>query len=121
MIFGLLARRTRAVRSRSAAAHAQSWSRLTRSLAVAATAADVADALLDSLQEVFTDAVAVVAVDSESGQEIRATSNLPGWRRVPGDTDRLRAIAELAHEGPRTVPLEQQRRTAPSTSASAAG
>ncbi len=91
----LLARRSRReIEERGE--HAQSWSRLTRSLAVAATPAEVADALLDSVQEIFTDAVAVIAVDTETGQEIRATSSLPGWRRVPGDTERLRAIAELA-------------------------
>ncbi len=106
LIFALLARRSRReIEERGE--HAQSWSRLTRSLAVAATPAEVADALLDSVQEIFTDAVAVIAVDTETGQEIRATSSLPGWRRVPGDSERLRTIAELAHGDTRTISLER--------------
>ncbi len=108
VIFALLARRSRReIEERGE--HAQSWSRLTRSLAVAATPAEVADALLDSVQEIFTDAVAVIAVDTETGQEIRATSSLPGWRRVPGDSERLRAIAELAHGETRTISLERSK------------
>ena len=108
VIFALLARRSRReIEERGE--HAQSWSRLTRSLAVAATPAEIADALLDSVQEIFTDAVAVIAVDTETGQEIRATSSLPGWRRVPGDSERLRAIAELAHGETRTISLERSK------------
>jgi anti-sigma regulatory factor (Ser/Thr protein kinase) len=86
---------------------AQSWSRLTRNLASAATASDVADALLDSLETVFPDAVIVVAVDSETGEEVRATSTLPGWRRVPGDTRRLRTLATLPANEAGTRPLDR--------------
>ena len=106
LIFAVLARRSRReIEERGG--HAQSWSRLSRSLATATTAAEIADAVLVSVQEVFTDAVAVAALESETGHEIRVTSSLPGWRRVPGDTDRLRLIAELTHDGPRTVSLER--------------
>jgi anti-sigma regulatory factor (Ser/Thr protein kinase) len=87
---------------------AQSWSRLTRTLAAAATPADVADALFDTVQEVFADAVVVVSVHSETGEEIRAGSSLPGWRRLPGDGERLTTIAELTHEGPRSWSLERR-------------
>jgi anti-sigma regulatory factor (Ser/Thr protein kinase) len=87
---------------------AQSWSRLTRSLAAAATPADIADAIFESVKEVFGDAVIVVSVHSETGEEVRAGSSLPGWRRLPGDADRLTAIAELTHEGPRSWSLERR-------------
>ena len=77
VILGLLAKRSRIdIETRSE--QAQSWGRLTRALAQAATPADVADVVLDAVQAVFPDAVVVVAVDSESGEEIRATSSLPG-------------------------------------------
>jgi anti-sigma regulatory factor (Ser/Thr protein kinase) len=106
-ILALLAKRSRR-EIETAGEQAQSWSRLARSLAVAATPAEIADTLLDAVQEVFRDAVVVVSVDSETGEEIRATSGLPGWRRVPGDTERLRSIAAVARGGPRTRSLERQ-------------
>jgi anti-sigma regulatory factor (Ser/Thr protein kinase) len=89
--------------------HAQTWSRLTRSLGAAARPAEVADAVLEAVEDVFPDAIAVVVVDSETGEEVRAASSLPGWRRVPGDSDRLRTIAALATEGPGTRSLERER------------
>ena len=79
---------------------AQSWTRLTRTLAAASTPAEVADAMLETVQEVFPDAVIVVSVHSETGDELRAASRLPGWRRVPGDDERFAAIAELDPRGP---------------------
>jgi anti-sigma regulatory factor (Ser/Thr protein kinase) len=89
--------------------HAQTWTTLTRTLAGAARPAEVADALLEAVESVFPDAIAVVVVDSETGEEVRAASNLPGWRRVPGDGERLRTIASLATEGPGTRSLERER------------
>lgn len=88
---------------------AQSWSRLTRTLAAVSTPAEVADAMLETVRDVFPDAVVVVSVRSEAGDELRAGSSLPGWRRVPGDEERFGAIAELVHEGPRSWSLERQR------------
>ncbi len=88
---------------------AQSWTRLTRTLAAASTPAEVADAMLETVQEVFPDAVIVVSVHSETGDELRAASSLPGWRRVPGDDERFAAIADLIHDGPRSWSLERQR------------
>ena len=57
----------------------------------------------------FPDAVVVVTLDSEGGQETRATSRLPGWRRVAGDSVWLRSIAALTTEGPVTRSLERDR------------
>jgi anti-sigma regulatory factor (Ser/Thr protein kinase) len=88
---------------------ARAWSRLTRTLAVAATPADVADALLESVEAVFPDAVVVVSVDSGSGPEIRAESALPGWRHVARDVERIKGIAALASGQPRTRSLERER------------
>ncbi len=88
---------------------ARAWSRLTRTLAVAATPADVSDALLDSVEVAFPDALVVVSIDSETGPEIRAESALPGWRRVQGDAERLKGIAALTSEQPRTRSLERER------------
>ena len=88
---------------------AQSWGRLTRTLAAASTPAEVADAMLASVQEVFEDAVVVVSVPSETGDELRAASSLPGWRRVPGDDERFATVADLTHDGPRSWSLERQR------------
>ncbi|HWE82936.1 MAG TPA: SpoIIE family protein phosphatase [Gaiellaceae bacterium] len=87
----------------------QSWSRLTRKLADSATPSQIADALLESLESGFPDAVVVVDVDSESGEEIRASSKLPGWRRIAGDAPRLRAVADLTTGGPRTRSLEREK------------
>jgi anti-sigma regulatory factor (Ser/Thr protein kinase) len=87
----------------------QSWSRLTRRLSDAATSSEIADALLDSLEAGFPDAVVVVEVDSESGEEVRASSKLPGWRRVAGDAIRLRTVAALATGAPKTHSLEREK------------
>jgi hypothetical protein len=100
-ILGLAVRRSgRQIREEGQ--QAQSWTRLTRTLAAASTPAEVADAMLVTVQEVFSDAVVVVSVHSEAGDELRAGSRLPGWRRVPGDAERFEAIAELINEGPRS-------------------
>ncbi len=107
-ILALLAKRSRR-EIETQGEQAQSWSRLTRGLALASNSAEVADTVLDSVQAVFPDSVVVVSVDSETGQEIRATSSLPGWRRVPGDSAWLRSVAELTAEGPRTRSLERDR------------
>ena len=85
LILGLLVKRSRReIETRGE--QAQSWSKYTRTLALASTPADIADVVLESVQEVFPDAVVVVTLDSEGGQETRATSRLPGWRRVAGDS-----------------------------------
>ncbi len=88
---------------------AQSWSMLTRALAVAATPAEVADAVLEAVKEVFADAVVIVSVRSEAGEEIRAGSSLAGWRRVQGDSERLGSIAALTYSGPRSWSLDRER------------
>jgi anti-sigma regulatory factor (Ser/Thr protein kinase) len=107
-ILGLVIRRSRReIQARGS--QAQTWSRLTRALGGAARPADVADALLEAVENVFADAVVVVSVESETGQEIRAASNLPGWRRVPGDSQRLRTVAAIASEGRGTRSLERDR------------
>ncbi|HUY71684.1 MAG TPA: SpoIIE family protein phosphatase [Gaiellaceae bacterium] len=87
----------------------QSWSRLTRTLTDAATPSEIANTLLDSLQSGFPDAVIVVDVESETGAEVRASSRLPGWRRVAGDAPRLRKVAALATGTPRTRSLEREK------------
>ncbi len=71
---------------------AHSWARLTRALAIAATPGEVADAALESLRSAIPDAVPVVAVDSEAGDEIR-TASLPRSR----DLDLV--VAEIARLG----------------------
>ena len=71
------------------------------------------------MQAVFPDAVVVVTLDSEAGQETgrpRASGLAARSRRQR----RLRAIAGLATEGPRTRSLERERRSVISTSRSAA-
>ena len=104
-ILALVAKRSRReIEARGG--QAQTWTRLTRRLAGAARPSDVADALLEAAESVFVDAVVVVVVDSETGEEVRAASNLPGWRRVPGDSERLRTMAALAVDGPGTRSLE---------------
>ena len=108
VILGLLAKRSRRD-IETGGEQAQSWGRLTRSLAQAATPADVADVVLDAVQAVFPDAVIVVAVDSETGEEIRASSSLPGWRRVPGDAAWLRSVAALTPAEPGSRLLERDR------------
>ena len=109
LILGLLVKRSRReIETRGE--QAQSWSKYTRTLALASTPADIADIVLESVQEVFPDAVVVVTLDSEGGQETRATSRLPGWRRVAGDSVWLRSIAGLTTEGgPVTRSLERDR------------
>ncbi len=108
VLLALLAKRSRReIEARGG--HAQTWARLTRRLGSAARPADVADALLEAVEDVFPDAIAVVVVDSETGEEVRAASNLPGWRRVPGDSERLRTIAAMSVEGPGTLSLERER------------
>jgi anti-sigma regulatory factor (Ser/Thr protein kinase) len=87
----------------------QSWSRLARRLSDSATPAEIADAILESLEAGFPDAVVVVDVESEAGDEIRASSRLPGWRRVAGDGPRLRTVAGLTSGGPRTRSLEREK------------
>ena len=73
LILGLLVKRSRReIEARGE--QAQSWSKYTRTLALASTPADIADVVLESVQEVFPDAVVVVTLDSEAGQETRATS-----------------------------------------------
>ena len=68
LILGLLAKRSRReIETRGE--QAQSWSKYTRTLALASTPADIADVVLESVQEVFPDAVVVVTLDSEGGQE----------------------------------------------------
>jgi anti-sigma regulatory factor (Ser/Thr protein kinase) len=104
----LVARRSRR-ELEAGGGHAQTWTTLTRTLTSAARPADVADALLEAVEGVFPDAVAVVVVHSETGEEVRAASNLPGWRRIPGDNEHLRTIAGLATEGPGTRSLERER------------
>ncbi len=107
-ILGLVIRRSgRQIREQGQ--QAQSWSRLTSTLAAASTPAEVADALLESVQGVFADAVIVVSVHSETGEELRAASSLPGWRRVAGDDERFAAVADLTQDGPRSWSLERQR------------
>ena len=98
----------RAARSRLAASHAQSWSRLTRTLALAATPAEIADALLNSVQEVFPDAVVVVAARFRSRAGDRATSQ-PS--RLAADRGRQRVaplISALTHRGSVTRSLERE-------------
>ncbi len=108
LILALLVKRSRReIEARGE--QAQSWSKYTRTLALASTPADIADIVLESVQEVFPDAVVVVTLESEGGQETRATSRLPGWRRVAGDTVWLRSIAALTTEGPVTRSLERDR------------
>ena len=107
-ILGLAVRRS-GRQIREGGQQAQSWTLLTRTLGAASTPAEVADAMLVTVQEVFPDAVIVVSVHSETGDELRAGSRLPGWRRVPGDAARFKAIAELVNEGPRSWSLERQR------------
>ena len=108
LILGLLVKRSRReIETRGE--QAQSWSKYTRTLALASTPADIADIVLESVQEVFPDAVVVVTLESEGGQETRATSRLPGWRRVAGDSVWLRSIAALTTEGPVTRSLERDR------------
>jgi anti-sigma regulatory factor (Ser/Thr protein kinase) len=112
LILGALVKRSRReIEARGE--QAQSWSEFTRALALASTPADVADAVLESLQAVYPDAVVVVTLDSESGRETRATSKLPGWRRVAADSVWLRSIEELAVEGPVTRSLERDRSLRP--------
>jgi anti-sigma regulatory factor (Ser/Thr protein kinase) len=88
---------------------AQSWSDLTQTLSLASTPGEVADVLLETVEGSFPDAVVVVTLDSETGQEIRASSGLPGWRRVQGDSRWLREIATLTAERSGTRSLEKER------------
>jgi serine phosphatase RsbU (regulator of sigma subunit)/anti-sigma regulatory factor (Ser/Thr protein kinase) len=107
-ILSLLVRRSRrAIEAQGE--QVQSWSGLTRTLSDAATPAEIANALLGSLQSGFPDAVIVVDVESENGDEVRASSRLPGWRRVAGDAPRLRKVAGLATDTPRTRSLEREK------------
>ena len=108
VILGLLAKRSRRD-IETGGEQAQSWGRLTRSLAQAATPADVADVVLVAVQAVFPDAVIVVAVDSETGEEIRTTLSLPGWRRVSGDATWLHSVAALALAEPGSRSLKRDR------------
>ena len=108
LILSLVVRRSRrAIEAQGE--QVQSWSRLTRTLSDAATPSEIANTLLDSLQFGFPDAVIVVDVESESGDEVRASSRLPGWRRVAGDAPRLRKVASLATGTPRTRSLEREK------------
>ena len=107
-ILSLLVRRSgRAIEAQGE--QVQAWSRLTRTLSDAATPSEVANTLIDSLQAGFPDAVVVVEVESESGDEVRASSRLPGWRRVVGDAPRLRKVAALTTDTPRTRSLEREK------------
>ncbi len=107
-ILSLLVRRSgRAIEAQGE--QVQAWSRLTRTLSDAATPSEVANTLIDSLQAGFPDAVVVVDVESESGDEVRASSRLPGWRRVAGDAPRLRKVAALTTDTPRTRSLEREK------------
>ncbi len=108
LILALVSNRSRR-QIREQGEQAQTWSMLTRALAVAATPAEVADAVLEAVKEVFGDAVVIVSVRSEAGEEIRAGSRLAGWRRVQGDSARLGSIAALAYSGPRSWSLDRQR------------
>ncbi len=107
ILFALVKRSRREIEAQGE--QAQSWSKFTRTLALASTPADVADVVLESVQSVFPDAVVVVTLESEAGQETRATSRLPGWRRVAGDSIWLRTIAGLTADGPATRSLERER------------
>ena len=113
----------RAARSSAQGEQAQSWSKLHADARASPRRRPTSRMSSSSrVQSVFPDAVVVVTLDSEAGQETRATSRLPGWRRVAGDSIWLRTIAAPDHRaGPRPGRSSASVRSAISTSRSAGG
>ena len=99
-------------------ARARSWGGLTRSLAAAARPSQVADALLETMAAVFTDAVAVVAFDDEPRALIRARSRLPQGGTIAASRASLEAVAALGGEGRSSRLIEHEPRLASLATAS---
>jgi anti-sigma regulatory factor (Ser/Thr protein kinase) len=90
------------------AGRARAWGRLTRALAAATGPGDVAEALVDSLRAVVTDAVVVVSVDADGEPEIRTGSSLPGWRALDRDLEPVQAVVALSSGEQRSRSLERE-------------